>query len=290
MSEDDLSRRGFLVLAGAGAMATAFVRAQARPVTAGEVVARIKKNLGVPWNDATIRDTFKIGGPETRVTGITSTFMSTLAVLQESVQAGNTLIITHEPTFWSDADKVDVLQTDPLYKIKLDYANANRLAVFRLHDHWHAHVPDGIALGWNKAMGWTRYQDVGTNQKLWNLPPTTLGDLAKDVARTLNTRSVRVIGDPDLRVAKVGRGAHTLSGNMAVMPDVDCLLISEGREYDSFEYVRDVVLSGAKKGAIIVSHEAGEDAGMDEFAKWVTPFVPEVPVKFIATRDAFWTV
>ena len=29
-------------------------------------------------------------------------------------------------------------------------------------------------------------------------------------------------------------------------------------------------------------------AGMDEFAAWLRPVVPEVPVKFIPAGDAFW--
>ena len=40
--------------------------------------------------------------------------------------------------------------------------------------------------------------------------------------------------------------------------------ISEAREWDSIEYVRDTVLSGQKKGMVLVSHEAGEEAGMEE--------------------------
>src|SRR5262245_4070028 len=39
-------------------------------LTAGEVVARIKANVGVPWRDATYRDTYKFGGADTEVTGI----------------------------------------------------------------------------------------------------------------------------------------------------------------------------------------------------------------------------
>jgi hypothetical protein len=70
----------------------------------------------------------------------------------------------------------------------------------------------------------------------------------------------------------------------------DCIIVSETRELDSFEYARDTVFSGAKKVAIFVSHEVGEDEGMNWFAKWLTPLVPEVPVKFISTTDEFWTV
>src|SRR4051812_17702875 len=41
-----------------------------RALTAGEIVARVKANLGIPWRDTTYRDTFKFGGPGTEVTGI----------------------------------------------------------------------------------------------------------------------------------------------------------------------------------------------------------------------------
>ena len=33
-------------------------------MTAGDVVERIRKNVGVPWRDATYRDTFKAGGTD----------------------------------------------------------------------------------------------------------------------------------------------------------------------------------------------------------------------------------
>lgn len=265
------------------------LRAQRSTLTAGEILARIKSSLGVPWNPSSYRDTFKAGGPDTAVTGISSTFMASLSVLQRSAKAGLNLIVTHEPTYWSDRDSIDVLQSDPLYKLKRDYAREHNLAVLRLHDHWHARVPDGIFTGWVKRLGWVQYQ-TGEGLKHWTLPPTTLGELAKYVARVLETRSVRVIGDPNLRVVTVGRGSHALSGNMDVLPEVDCLLVSEAREYDSYEYVRDTIAAGAKKGAIFISHEAGEEAGMDEFAQWIKPIVPELPVQFVPTRDDFWTV
>jgi len=290
MQKRDWSRREFGLIGGAGLLAGRAARAQGGELTAGQVVDRIKRNIGVPWNDKSYRDTFKIGGPEIVVHGITSTFMATLDVLQRSVAAGNNMIVTHEPTFWSDADVVKGLTDDPIYKIKAEYGRRHNLAVFRFHDHWHARKPDGIFTGWNKALGWVQYEEGGVNQRVWNLPPTTLGAVAKHVAAVLESRSVRVIGDPNLRVAKVGRGGHELAQNMGALPQVDCLLISEAREWETFEYVRDTVQSGARKGAVIISHEAGEEADMDEFARWLRPFVPEVKIQFIPTRDQFWTV
>ena len=65
---------------------------------------RIKKNVGVPWREVTV-DTIKgSGSPHIIVTGITTSFMATLDVLQKSVKEGNNLILTHEPAFWTNLD------------------------------------------------------------------------------------------------------------------------------------------------------------------------------------------
>ena len=285
-----LSRRQFVQVAGAGlAAASVAVPAEMGKITAGEVVDRIKKNLGIPWNNATYRDTFKIGGPDSMVTGIATSFGGNLRVLQLALKGGMNMVIPHEPTFYSDGDRIDLVKDDPLYKLKLNWANQNKMVVWRIHDHWHAHVPDGISTGWTKGMGWEQYE-VNGSLRDFKLPETTLGALAKEVARKLESKSVRVIGDPLTKVSLVSRGGHGLAQNMEAFPKADCILVSETREYDSFEYARDMVLSGAHKGAIFISHDAGEDLGMDEFARWLKPIVREVPIKFIPTTDEFWTV
>ena len=86
-----------------------------RPVmTAGEVVDRIKKNLGAPWRDTTYRDTFKFGGPDTVVTGIATTMFVTLDVIKRAAAAGLNMIIPHEDTFWNDRDDMTIVSRDPL--------------------------------------------------------------------------------------------------------------------------------------------------------------------------------
>jgi putative NIF3 family GTP cyclohydrolase 1 type 2 len=284
-----LSRRQFVHIAGSGLAGGSLGLAQRGKLSAGEVVDRIKKNLGIPWNNSTYRDTFKIGGSESVVTGIATSFGGNLRVLKLAKKMGLNMAIVHEPTFYSDGDRIDLVKDDPLYKLKLDWANQNEMVVWRIHDHWHARKPDGIATGWNKGMGWEQYQISGSLRD-FKIPETTLGELAKEVARKLETRSLRVVGDPSQKVSLVSRGGHGLAQNMEALPKADCILVSETREYDSFEYARDTVLSGAKKGAIFISHEAGEDLGMEEFARWLKPFVPEVPIQFIPTTDEFWTV
>ena len=89
-------------------------------MTAGEVVDRIKKDLGVPWRDATYRDTFKFGGPDTVVTGIATTAFVTFDVIRKASAAGLNMIIPHEDTYWNDRDDSAIVDADPLYKTKVD--------------------------------------------------------------------------------------------------------------------------------------------------------------------------
>lgn len=161
-------------------------------MTANEAVERIKKNLGVPWNDRTYRDTFKAGNPETEVKGIATTFMATLNQLQRSHAAGMNFVVTHEPTFWSDTDAVKDLADDPIYQFKVDFCKKNDMVVWRLHDHLHARKPDLIWVGLARALGW-QDRESSPDRRRYTIPPTTLGGLAADVKRHLNVRNLRVV-------------------------------------------------------------------------------------------------
>ncbi len=288
-----VSRRKFCQLAGSSlVLAPLLTRAQrgeASKLTAREVVARIHKNVGAPWRTPTA-DEFKIGDPDVPIAGITTTFMSTLDLLQRSVAAGNNFVITHEPTFWSAADVVSDLRDDPLYDYKLNFIEKNKMVIWRFHDHWHAHRPDGIFTGWNKAMGWENYAITGDNpfSHEYAIPETSLEDLSRDMQTKLNLRSLRIVGDPKLRVTRVGHAGHYIQQCMQVLPKVDALVVFECREWEGAEYIRDAIALGQKKALIQMPHEGGEEAGMDECARWLGTFVPEVPIRFIPSGDPFW--
>jgi hypothetical protein len=65
-------------------------------MTAGDVVERIRKNVGVPWRDTTYRDTFKAGGPATPVTGIATTAFASFDVVRRAIAQGLNMIVPHE--------------------------------------------------------------------------------------------------------------------------------------------------------------------------------------------------
>ena len=48
--------------------------------------------------------------------------------------------------------------------------------------------------------------------------------------------------------------------------------------------------AGTPRNVIYISHEASENVGMDWFARWLRPYVPEVSVRYISTTDEFWTL
>ena len=54
------------------------------------------------------------------------------------------------------------------------------------------------------------------------------------------------------------------------------------------EYVRDLNLSGKKKGMILIAHEVGEEEGMVLFTSWFPTVVPGVKIVNIKTTDRMW--
>ena len=284
LSRRQITQMGGLALA-AGASATAtHALAQGR-LTAGEVVERIMKNKGQPWISTGFRDTFKIGNPDMVVTGISTSFGGNLSVLQASLKAGLNMLITHEPTFWTDGDVIGRVQDDPLYRYKLEWAEKNNIIVWRDHDNLHSMKPDMIFVGWSKAMGWQAYSTDPVRNSAYTIPPTTLGELAKYVMARLRLRSVRVIGDPNLPVRKV-----VVARGSTLPDDADAKIASDIREWDAFEYARDAVYAGRKKGLIDISHDGFEDTGMQAFADFLQPLIPEVPVRYVSTECVFWSV
>jgi putative NIF3 family GTP cyclohydrolase 1 type 2 len=259
-------------------------------MTAGGVVERIKNNLGIPWNARTFRDTFKAGSPETEVKGIATTFMATLDLLQRANAAGMNLVITHEPTFWSDADTTKEIEADPIYQFKVDFCAKNNMAVWRFHDHIHAHRPDLIWVGLARALGWADLASPA-NQRRFTIPPTTLGALAVDVKRRLNARALRVVGNPNAKVSTVAVGMGY--GMPRISSDVDVVIggeISEtGNPLDATEYCLDAAFLGQNKSQIITGHETSEEPGMEDCANWLGTFIPEVPIRFIRAGEPFWS-
>ena len=267
--------------------------AQERRITAREVVAEIQKQVGVQWQKDTV-DTFKAGNPDTAVTGIAVTMMATMDVLQRASAKGLNFVITHEPTFYAHLDTPEGMpESDPVWSEKRAFIEKHGMVVWRFHDHWHMRKPDGIEAGTVRSLGWERFQNP-ENQFLFAIPETTLKDLAELVAKKLESPVVRVVGEPGMKVTKVGfsPGAAGFQTETHALErdDVEVLLVGETREWETVEYAADAVTQQRNKALIVIGHIPSEQPGMEECTRWMKGFVKEVPVEFVAAKEPFWTV
>jgi putative NIF3 family GTP cyclohydrolase 1 type 2 len=260
-------------------------------ITAGEVIDRIKKNLGIPWRDATYRDTFKFGGPETVVTGIATTAFCSFEVIQRASAAACNMIIPHEVTYWNDRDDQMIVSGDPLYRTKVDFMRQHNVVVFRMHDHMHAQRPDFTYVGSARDIGLNPKYETVPGSHRFVIPETTLGALAADVKTRSGARALRVVGDPNARVSRIqlGVGYATPPVNNE---EIDVVISGEQQETDSTldspAYVLDAVALGINKGWIMLGHTVSEEAGMLEMGQWIKGFVPEVPVQLVKAGEPFW--
>jgi putative NIF3 family GTP cyclohydrolase 1 type 2 len=111
------------------------------------------------------------------------------------------------------------------------------------------------------------------------------------VKRLLNVKTLRVAGDPKMKVKRVIFGVG--SGTPALSADVDAAIGGEGIEtdggVDSTEYARDGVSLGMPKGFIILGHLVSEEPGMDSCAAWLRTFIKDTPIKFVPAGEPFWS-
>jgi putative NIF3 family GTP cyclohydrolase 1 type 2 len=260
-------------------------------LTAGEVVARIKTNLGFPWRETTYRDTYKFGGPGTVVHGIATTMFCSYDVIRRAAEAGCNMIVPHEDTYWNDRDDVTIVSGDPAYKLKVDFMREHDIVIFRMHDHMHAQRPDFIYVGLARALGLDSKYETAPQSHHFILPQTTLGELAASFEERLGDKAIRVVGDPKAKVSRLQLGVGYATPSID-NPDVDVVVSGEQQEsdgsLDSPAYVLDAMTLGIPKGWIMLGHSVSEEQGMLEMAQWIKSFTPEVPVQLLRTGEPFW--
>jgi putative NIF3 family GTP cyclohydrolase 1 type 2 len=261
-------------------------------------VDRIRQKAGGEWKVATV-DTFKAGDPATVVKGIATTAMATMDVLRQAVKGGANLVITCEPTFYSRSDAASPpagrgaapnAAADRIFAAKNDFIKTEGLVIWRFSDHWRQQKPDPLAIGLTDTLGWSQFRAPDDATRV-TIPTITLEALAADLKKNLNTRGgIRVVGDPQLRLEKIGLlpGTTPIQAALALLPSVDAIIAGEVREWESVEYVRDKVTAGEKKSLILLGRVVSEDPGMNVCAQWVKSIVPEVPTLWIPSGDPYW--
>lgn len=240
-------------------------------------------------------DGLKSGDPDSEVKGIAITFMATQEVIEQALEQGVNLLITHEGMFYSHQDPVDVL-CDSVYRDKQERIDQSGIAIYRLHDGVHREQPDGITAGLVHELGWDSYvQEHQSAAAILNVPVMTVKEISEYVKRCLAISCVRVIGDLSMSCSRVGllvgyRGGGTTCIPLFEQEQLDLIIAGEGPEWETPEYVRDAVHQGKGKALILLGHAQSEVPGMKQLAKRLQDGFPGTPVHFIQGNHEFYLI
>jgi putative NIF3 family GTP cyclohydrolase 1 type 2 len=262
------------------------------PLRAIDAIQKIQKRYAPAPPPDTV-DTIKAGDPATPVTGIATTFLDTMDVLREAARRNENLVITHEPTFYNHRDDPAFFKDDPVYKEKLAFIEQHHMVVFRLHDEIHMARPDPIGMALVEALGMTRNLDVPSDPSRVTIPPITLRELVQQIQSRMGTRTMRIVGDPELRVQHIALrpGASGLQRQVSALRQdgVDVLIAGEASEWETVEYTRDAAAQGRKKALVLIGHQPSEEPGMEQAAKDIRALFPALKVDHILANQSMWS-
>ena len=293
------TRRDFLTSISlvAGASALLSNSATARPdvssnnarLTVQQVIDLIVKTIpGAPF-EGTV-DTIKSGEGQQEVTGIVTTMFATVEVIRKAATLGANFIIAHEPTFYNHRDETDWLESNPVFQQKKALLDKHKIVVWRFHDYWHMHRPDGIRTGVLEKLGWEKYMNQ-SNPSMLEIPATKLSDLIAHVKKSLGVRQVRFIGDLDQTCSRVGLLPGASGGRSHIQllgrENPHVLIVGELSEWETAEYVRDARSMNIPLSLIVLGHAESEDPGMSWLVKWLQPKVPDIKVTHVPSPYPF---
>lgn len=259
-------------------------------ITVKQVIDIILKEIpNAPF--PTTVDQLRSGSMDQQVTGIVTTMFPTLEVIEKTAKAGANFIIAHETPYYNNQDETDWLRDDDAYKYKIELLNKHQIAIWRFHDYWHSHKPDGIIMGNLIKLGWEKHYDPD-NQRILTLPkPMSLKSIVTLAKEKMVIPSVRVVGNLNQPCSTIYMAFGYMDSRRQIAaiqefkPDV--ILSGETREWETVERVRDGMLMGQKTSLVVLSHSVSEEAGMEYAAKWLQPKVSGVKIMHIASTNPF---
>ena len=258
-------------------------------LTVRQVIDLILADIpGAPF--ATTVDTIKTGNIDLPVKGIVSTMFATDAVIEKAIGLGANFIIAHEPTFYNHADETDWLKNDPVFLFKKDLLDKHGIVVWRFHDYWHSHRPDGILMGVLTALGWDKFYNAGEPQ-IVTVPAMSLEEIVKKARRQLGSDKMKMIGDLSQSCQRIvlSPGAAGGRAQIAVLQkyNPDLLIVGELNEWETSEYIRDARYQGAKMSLLVLGHSVSEEPGMQWLVSWLQPKVPGIRITHLPSGDPF---
>jgi putative NIF3 family GTP cyclohydrolase 1 type 2 len=247
----------------------------------------LKEVPGAPFKQTV--DTLKSGRPDQVVTGIITTMFATIDIINLAIKNKANFIIAHEPSFYNHQDDTKWVTPNDVLKQKQDLLEKHQIVIWRFHDYCHALRPDAVSYGVAKKANWLSYYKTG--EVMLKIPPVKLQNLVQHLKTSLGISKLRIIGDLSQTCERIALlpgawgGQRQVSTAEEQKPDV--LIVGEIHEWETGEYIRDARSFGSKTSLIILGHCVSEEPGMEYMVEWLTPRLPGVNIKHIASGDPF---
>ncbi|MDP6779225.1 MAG: Nif3-like dinuclear metal center hexameric protein [Candidatus Latescibacteria bacterium] len=237
-------------------------------------------------------DGLKYGDLDAEVRAIGTTWMASVDVLRRAVEKDINLIVTHEPTFWYSgtpaSPELERCEREGVYVgTKVRYLDEHGITIIRAHDCWDLYPEYGVEPSLCKVLGFpapARY--LGGLHSVYNIPTTTLGDLARHCKTAMGLPHVRVSGDLRKTVRRIAIAYGSSSSTKWYWDfsraGADAVLSGEQSEWSTVRPAIDMGL-----GVIELGHAATEAYGMDGMARLLEESFPGILIQHLRTDPSF---
>jgi putative NIF3 family GTP cyclohydrolase 1 type 2 len=223
------------------------------------------------------------------VTGIVVAARASTAVLQRAVELGANIVISRT-AFLGDSMDRPVSRPEPALAAKLDFIDANRLAVLRLQDPRTGPAGRAVTEALPRAMsfGDPLPTEDPAGGLIYAAGPVRAVELIRRTRQVLPTQTARYVGDPALAITGVGIATETNRPNalapLIARPDVNLLICGEVHETETTAYVMDAITLGQKKALLLVGSIAMEEPAARALADWL-PSITDRPVTYVPSEE-----
>lgn len=238
-------------------------------------------------------DRIVIGNPETKIKKIGTCWMPYWETCKKVVDAGVNVLVTHEPTVYTNWDFDDKQveyyespefskkQYSKLTEQKKKWINDNGLVIIRNHDTLDALKEFGIPFSLGKFLGFANSEIIAsrTYYNVYKLKSQPAESVAKMIAQKLaeiGQPGIAFYGDPNYLVSSVGVGTGCICDPMDfadLKPDIFIAIDDTVRTWVQTTYAAD---SG--QPLIVINHGTSEEPGVRMLNQLIKQKFPKVEV------------
>ena len=225
---------------------------------------------------------FRFGNPNLEVKGILVSWMATKEAIEKAIDEDCNFMIVHEDLFYpyefQRDETFEKYLTWSVNHTRLKMLAEHNITVFRAHG-----TLDRLCIldDFAETLGLPEPTVRKGYVRIYDVPSITVKDLALDVKKKLNLKAVRVVGDFDREISRIGLpwGGLGLSLNIGFLEELlryapQVLIAGETDEYAMY-YALD-----ADVNIIETGHSISENIGLKGFVEKLKRDHPETKIVF----------